>query len=180
VNPLTDLSSSIRGWSEIVAGKADAVRHFRLRGSGPVIAFAWLLVAILLSVAVQSAAIGVMPSGPQLLLGLFGQAVTVAVLGVATAQTLHFLKLDVPLNTLFIPMVYALAYMFVVSVPLTLLGQATGLLAIIAVGVLIFRGAVVLGGMRLGVSIAFAIVCVIVLVVVPNALYILFLQIPSP
>lgn len=180
MNPLADLTNSIRGWGEVVAGKPGAIANFRLRGSGPVIAFGWLLVAILLSVAVQSAAIGVMPSTPQLLLGLFGQAVTVAVLGVATAQTLHFLKLDVPLNTLFIPMVYALAYMFVVSVPLTLFGQVTGLLAIIGVAVLISRGAVVLAGMRTGVSIAFAIVCVIVLVVVPNALYILFLQIPSP
>ena len=47
-------------------------------------------------------------------------------------------------------------------------------------GVLIWRAGAVLASMRTGVAVAFALLCLMVLVVVPNALYIVFLQIPSP
>ena len=173
MNPLADLVGSVRGWREIVAGKDSAARHFRLSGTGPLVAYGWLLVAILLSVAAQSAALDRVPSPVQLLLGLAGQAVTVAALALVMAQTLHFIKVDLPLNALLIPVIYALAYMFVVSVPLTLVGPALGVLAVLAVGFGIFKAARVLGKVAFSTSVAFAMLCVIVLVVVPNALYML-------
>lgn len=180
MNPVADLSESFRGWAEIVAGRDDAARRFRLTGSGPLVAYGWLLVAVLLSVAAQSVAVDRVPSIVQLLLGLVGQAITLGVLALVMAKTLHFIKLQVPLNRLLIPVVYALAYMFVVSVPLTLLGPYTGILAVLAVGYLIFAGARRLAGMGLSTAIAFAVLCVIVLVVVPNALYILLAEVPTP
>ena len=60
------------------------------------------------------------------------------------------------------------------------LPTGTGLWMLLALGVLIWRAGMVLAGMRMGVAIAFALLCLMVLVVVPNALYIVFLQIPSP
>ena len=180
MNPVAELSDSFRGWVEIVAGKPEAGRYFHLRGSGPLIAYGWLLVAVLLSVAAQSAAFGAVPSPTQLLLGLAGQALTVALLALVMAQTLHFIKLQLPLNALLIPIVYALSYMFVLSVPLTLLGPFIGFLAVLAVGFLIYKLARVAAEMALSTAIAFAVLCVIVLVVVPNALYILTAAVPTP
>ena len=175
---LTDLSSSLRGWAEILAGKADAGRNFRLDYPGLVIAIGWFVAAVLLSVAAQSMVIGI-PSLNSFFLGLVAQAVTVGALGFVMAQTLKFLKLDVPLNRLLVPTLYALAYMFLFAIPLTLISPSAGLIAVLAVGFLIFRAAGQLAGMPTGLAVAFALLCVIVLVVVPNALYILFLQIPS-
>ena len=180
MNPVAELSQSFRGWAELVAGKPEAGRYFHLSGTGPLIAYGWLLVAVLLSVAAQSALFGGVPSPMQLLLGLAGQAITVGLLALVMAQTLHFIKLQLPLNALLIPTVYALAYMFVVSAPLTLLGPYIGGLAIIAVGFLIYRAARVVAEMGLSTAIAFALLCVIVLVVVPNALYILSAAVPTP
>ena len=180
MNPVAELSDSFRGWAEIIGGRPEAGRYFRLTGTGPLIAYGWLLVAVLLSVAAQSAAFGGVPSPAQLLLGLVGQAVTVGLLAVVMAQTLHFIKVQIPLNVLLIPIVYALGYMFVVSVPLTLLGPYVGGLAVLAVGFLIYKLARVAAEMALGTAIAFAVLCVIVLVVVPNALYILTAAVPTP
>jgi hypothetical protein len=180
VNPIAELSDSFRGWAEILRGKAEAGRYFQLRGTGPLVAYGWLLVAVLLSVAAQSAAVGGVPSLVQLLLGLVGQAITVGLLALVMAQTLHFIKLQIPLNVLLIPIVYALSYMFVVSVPLTLLGPYLGALAVLAVGFLIYKLVRVAAGMAPSTAIAFAVLCVIVLVVVPNALYILSAAVPTP
>ena len=157
-----------------------AGRNFRLNGTGPIIAYGWLLVAVLLWVAAQSAAADRGPNPIELLLGLAAQAVTVAALALVMAQTLHFIELQIPLNVLLIPIVYALAYMFVVSVPLALLGPSVVIVAMLGVGYLIYCAARVLAGMRLSTAIAFAVLCVIVLVVVPNALYILLADVPTP
>ena len=115
MNPQADLTASFRGWSEILAGKPGAREHFRTDAGGVVIASITLLIAILLSVAAQSAVVGI-PTLAQLVFGL---------------------------------------------------------------GYLIYRAARQLAAMTLGVSIAFAGLCVIVLVVVPNALYMLLSLLPS-
>ena len=179
MNPFAELRQSFRGWAEILAAKADAEKNFRPDFTGLLIALGWFIVAVLLSVAGQSAAIG-MPSTIQIGFGLFAQAITLALLGIVMAQTLRFLKLEVPLNVLLVPVVYALAYMFVIAIPLALIGPNAALLAVLAVAYLIFCAGRTLARMKPGVAIAFALLCLIVLVVVPNALYIVLLQIPSP
>ena len=113
-------------------------------------------------------------------IGIFIQAGTVAALAVATAMTLRFLKLDIPMTALFVPMAYFMALIQVMAIPLVLLGPNTQLIAVFILGLLIWRAGLVIAGMRNGVAIAFALLCLMVLVVVPNALYMLFLAIPSP
>jgi hypothetical protein len=178
VNPVADLSNSIRGWADIVTGRPGAIDKFRLGGSGLAVAFGWLVVAVLLSAAAQSAAAGV-PSLGVLLLGLAGQAITIGILALVMLQTLRLIHLKLPLNVLFVPLLYALSYMFVVAVPLGLFGPLAGGLVIVAVGFLIYRAARVLAGMGIMLSMAFAVLCIVVLVIVPNALYMLFSEIPS-
>jgi hypothetical protein len=179
VSPIADLSQAWRGLALTVAGKREAAGQFNATRGGLVVALGWLLLALLLSAAAQSMAVG-MPSVMQLTIGIFIQAVTVTVLAVATAQSLHFLKLGIPMTVLFVPMVYFMALIQVMAIPLVLLGPNTQLIAVFILGLLIWRAGIVIAGMRNGVAIAFALLCLMVLVVVPNALYILFLQIPSP
>ena len=179
MNPVTDLTQAWRGLALTVAGRPEAAGHFNPTLSGLVIALGWFLLALILSAAAQSMAIG-MPSVLELGTGIFIQAVTVAVLAVATAQSLHFLKLGISMTALFVPMIYFMALIQVLAIPLVLLGPNTQLIAVFVLGLLIWRAGAVIAGMRNGVAIAFALLCLMVLVVVPNALYIVFLQIPSP
>jgi hypothetical protein len=179
VNPVTDLTQAWRGLALTIVGKPEAAGHFNPTTGGLAVALGWFLLALILSAAAQSMAIG-MPSVQQVGIGIFIQAVTVAVLAVATAMTLRFLKLDVPMTALFVPMVYFMALIQVMAIPLVLLGPNTQLIAVFILGLLIWRAGLVIAGMRNGVAIAFALLCLMVLVVAPNALYIVFLQIPSP
>jgi hypothetical protein len=179
VNPVNDLSQAWQGWAQIVAGRSHADRNFTPTLGGLAVAIFWFLVAVLLSTAAQSVAVG-MPALEQVLFGLFGQALTLALLALAISQSLHFLKIQLPLTALLVPIVYGMALMFILAIPLTLAGPNVALIAVFGLAILIYRAGRVLADMRNGVAIAFALLCLMVLVVVPNALYIVFLQIPSP
>ena len=96
MNPLAELTASFTGWAAIIAGRPDAASHFRTDAAGVAFAAMTFLVAVLLSVAAQSAAVG-MPSAGQLLFGLIAQGLTTVLLGLAMAWALKFLRLDVPL-----------------------------------------------------------------------------------
>ena len=178
MNPLADLTNSFRGWREIIAGKPAALDNFRIGSSGLAVAAATLAIAILLSVATQSAATG-LPSLSQLIFGLLAQAITVALLGLVMRQMLRQLRVALGLNTLLIPTLYALAYVFVLAIPLTLIGPNAALIAMLGLGILIYRLVRVAADVKPALSVAFATLCVIVLVVVPNALYMLLLLLPS-
>jgi hypothetical protein len=121
-----------------------------------------------------------LPSFLQLAFGLFVQAVTLGMLWLVTSQTLGYLKLEARVVTLLVPIVYAMAYMFIAAIPLALVGPAVSLIAVLAVAVGIFFAGRTLAGMAAGVATAFAALCLIVLVAVPNALYMLFLLTPTP
>ena len=178
MTPLADLSGALRGWSEIIAGKPDAIEHFRTDTAGIAMAVVTLVVAALLSVAAQSAGVG-LPGLVQLLFGLVALAITIAIFAIAMSRALKFLHAEVPVATLLVPSLYALAFAFVLAIPLLLIGPNAGLVIIVALGLLIWRLGVVAGRMNPTVSIVFSAVCVIVLVVVPYALYMLLLLIPS-
>jgi len=179
VNPVADVTRAWNGLAAIAAGRAEAHDHFSPTLGGLAIAVAWLLLSLLLGAAAQSVAVG-MPRLDQVLFGLAIQAVTVAALFWATSLSLHFLKLHVPSFTVFVPIVYVLALMQVLAIPLLLLGPNAQVLAVVAAAAMIGRVGKVLAAMSTGTSIAFAFLSLMVLVLVPVALYMLFLQISSP
>jgi hypothetical protein len=162
-----------------VAGKREAVTQFNPTAAGLAVALGWFLLALILSAAAQSVAVG-MPSALQVGVGILIQGITVAVVALVTWQTLAFLKLGVSTNALLVPLVYFMALIQVFAIPLVLLGPNTQLIAVFVLGLLIWRAGMIHANMRNSVAIAFALLCLMVLVVVPNALYMLFLAIPSP
>ena len=178
VNPLADFSAALRGWGDILTGKPGAGQYFRTTTAGLAVAIITFALAVMLAVAAQSMVVGVPPvSG--LLTGLAAQAITVALLGVAIRQSLRYLHIDVALNVLLVPIVYAMAYAFILAVPLNLIGPDAGLLAILGLGFMIFRAAQMLADMKPGLAAALAGLCVLVLVAVPNALYMLLVLLPT-
>jgi len=177
MNPLGDLTRSFAGWTAIIAGRPEAREEFRTDNAGFAIAAITLALAILLSLAVQSAAAG-MPTLFQLLFAIVAQALTMTLLVIGVVGLLRFLRVEVAPNTLLVPILYALAYAFVIGIPLTLLGPLALLVPLALIG-LIWRAAVVVGEMSATVALAVALLCVIVLVVVPYALYMLLFLVPS-
>ena len=177
MNPLGDLTRSFAGWSAIIAGKPEAKNEFRTDSAGFIAAAVTLAIAILLAMAVQSAGAG-MPTLFQLLFAIVAQALTMILLVVGVIRLLGFLQVETAPNILLVPVLYALAYAFVVGIPLTLLGPLA-LLVPLGLALLIWRAAMVIGAMSAMPALAVALLCVIVLVVVPNALYMLLLLVPS-
>lgn len=177
MTPLGDLNRSFAGWNAIIAGRPEARDDFRADRAGFATAAVTLAIAILLSLAVQSAGAG-MPTLFQLLFSVVAQALTMTLLVVGVTRLLRVLKTDIEPNSLLVPILYLLAYAFVVGILLTSLGPL-GLLVPLALVGLIWRAGMVLGGMNATAALAVALLCVIVLVVVPNALYMLLLLIPS-
>jgi len=176
VNPLGDLSGAIAGWTDVVAGKPEAKTSFRTDSSGLMAAVVTVIVAALLAAAVQSAASGV-PSLLQALLGLLAWAVMIGFVAYTMSRALRSLAPDVTPNALLVPILYAFAFVIVLSIPLDLFNAT--LIALLVLALMIWRAAQVLGGMTTGVSLAFAALCLIVLVVVSIALYMLLSFIPS-
>jgi hypothetical protein len=179
VNPVTDLTRAWQGLAMTVAGDPKAADQFNSTWPGLAIALGWFLLALVLSAAAQSVVLG-MPSPLQMATGLFIQGMAVGVLAFVTVQSLRFLALEIKTITLLVPVVYFMALVQVLAIPLTLLGPNAQIVAVVGLALLIWRAGITLGGMRSGIAIAYALLCVMVLVVVPNALYMLFLASPSP
>ena len=177
MNAFGELTASFAGWSEIIAGKAQADRHFVPTRRGLMVAVLWFVVAMLLASAVQSA--GAFPSPARVLSGLIAELVTLALVGVAIQQGLRRLQVAAPTERLLVPVTYVLAYMFVVSIPLLLIGTGPALLALVLAAAMIGRAAQVLCGLKPMQALALAGVCLLVLVIVPYALYILLSLIPT-
>jgi hypothetical protein len=179
VNLAADLTQAWRGLGLTVAGKREAAACFAPTIAGFFVALGWLVLALLLVAAAQSAAVG-LPDPMQLVAGFGIQGVTVAALAIATSSSIRFLRLEVRPLQLLVPIVWFMALMQVLAIPLVLLGPNVQVIAVLILALLIWRAGLVLGAMRTGVALAFALLCLMVLVVVPNALYMLLLVIPSP
>ena len=177
MNAFGELTASFTGWSEIIAGKAGADRHFVLTRRGLVVAVLWFVVAMLLASAVQSA--GAFPSLMRVVFGLIAELVTLGLVGLALAQSFRRMHAAVPTERLLVPVTYALAYMFVVSIPLLLIGAGLARLAGVLVAAMIARVAQVLGRLKPLSALGVGGVCLLVLVIVPYALYMLLSLFPT-
>ena len=176
MNP--DLGNSIRGWSAIVAGRGDTAAHFRVDRGGILIALGWLLIGMLLSIAVQAAIFG-LPNIIAVVFSLVGEAITLGLLWLVLSALFRFLGISVLPIVLFVPILYLLAYVFLLSALLQLISQAFGLILMLCVAALIFRAAQVVCGLKPVGALAVAGAAFIVLVVVPNALYMVLVFLPS-
>jgi hypothetical protein len=179
MSPIADLVGAWRGLVLIMSGDADAGKAFNASWPGLAIALGWLVLADLLGAAVQSMGTG-LPRLDQLVAGLLIQAITVAALLWASVIALHFVKSATPALLMFVVIVYLMALAQLIAIPLGVFGPNAQVIAILALVLLIWRSAMVVVPMIAAVAAAFGLLCLLVLVLVPSALYILFLQIPAP
>jgi hypothetical protein len=173
MTPINELWGAVVGWYELLSARPEAARHFNLtrRGLGIALGFYLLMVVVTLATqalmgqlaglsdVVMSAAVNVLP--------LLGVALVILI-------TIALLRLNLSFTALAVPAIYAMTFMGLVQLPLSLWTGglfSTAILALLAY--MFYRDGRQVGKMSIGVSIAFAALSIIALVALPAGLYML-------
>ncbi|MCW5722603.1 MAG: hypothetical protein KIS86_15810 [Devosia sp.] len=175
------LSEAAQGWLLLVRGDASWRHRFALTSSGLVTAL--VLFVLFAVVSIAFAAIGVnLPTLEGMVAGLFVQGLSILALLIAIVGTRRAVPTEAPLLALVVPGLYALVFYLVLGTILSLLG-GLALLALWAIlGFALHRLGRMAGQWSLGVSIAFAVLTMALLVGMPMTLYMLTgpVAVPAP
>jgi hypothetical protein len=174
VNALTEFRDASIGWLDLIAGRAGALDRFNLTSDGLTNAAGAYFVLALLNMVVQVALLG-FPGWLQIALAILINALPLfAMWGVVWASA-RFLNLSS--IRLLVPNTYAMAFILLIGLPLTLFDQAMFTNALIgALGFMLYRSARVAGGLNIGLAVSLALVTLLALVAMPVALYMLTAQ----
>lgn len=173
------LSHAWRGWSLLLRADSGWREHFSLTPPGLATALLVFLLVAFLSVAFASMGVG-MPSLLGIVSALVVQGLSVFSLWLAVHLTRRFLGAQVPLTTVLVPGIYALVGYVVAGTLLSLIGGPALLVVWLALGYLLYRLARTAAGWTRGVSVAFAVLTVALLVGMPVSLYMLLNPAASP
>jgi len=173
------LRDATRGWSAIVAGRGNWRDFFSLTAPGLVTAlFIYFFIAFL-AIAIGSIENG-MPAIVGVLIELAVQGLSVLALLVAVLLTRAALKSQAEIIAFMVPGIYALVFYLVAGTILAAIGLIMLTLAFAGLGYLLFRLARMAGGWTIGVSVAFAVFTIVLLVGMPMTLYMLSSPAASP
>ena len=166
------LSKAAAGWLMIVRGEAGWREHFTLSAAG--LATALLIFALLafLAVALASMSIG-MPSLIGVLIAMLVLALPVIALVATLVGTRAMLKSDEPMLPVLVPGIYAITAFLLVEGILAMVGGPVVMLAWLGQAYLMYRLARSATAWNVGISAAFAVLSVVVLVVLRLGLYML-------
>jgi hypothetical protein len=160
------------GWRAIIRGDAAWRGHFDISRRGLLVAILFNLVLVLIGLAITTAVLGI-PSFGQFVLAFLLGAVPLLGLALATIWTYWLLRAKTPLLDFLIPEIYAFSVVLLIGTVGSLAGSEIKLLMLGALAYIVVRAAQVIGGFRLPVSIAFAVLTIVVLVALPRSLYML-------
>ena len=166
------LARAWRGWALLLRGDPRWSEHFALTAPGLATALFLFLFFAFLFIAFASMGIG-MPSMAGIASALLVQGLSILALLLAIHLTKRFLRSEAALTTLLVPGIYALIGYLVAGTVMSLIGPL-GLLPVwLALGFLLYRLARVAAGWSAGVSVAFAVLTITLLVGMPMSLYML-------
>ncbi|WP_127751992.1 hypothetical protein [Devosia sp. 1566] len=173
------LTRAWRGWMLLLRGDPAWSQHFTLTNPGLAAALSIFLFFAFLSVAFASMGVG-MPSMMGIASALVVQALSILALLLAIQITKRVLASPAPLRTLLVPGIYALVAYLVAGTVVSLIGGPALLLVWLALGYLLYRLGRVAAGWSRGVSVAFAVLTIALLVGMPVSLYMLLNPAASP
>lgn len=184
MRPFAELRDAFIGWLDLIGRRHDAAEsRFDVSPNGLVTMLLWYFGAVILTSVIQSlVSFGALPGVSDLAAALALNAVpmlTIAMAIFATARTLHP---AVGFAGLFVPAGYALVLLLVIGLPLSFfVGSALAPALQGLLGYMLFRLARDLGKFSIGISVAFAILTVVLLVAIPIGLYMLLVpELPTP
>ncbi len=174
MNAFAELRLAAIGWLDLIANRPGATEHFNASRVGLVNATGMYLAFVLLNLLVQSALAGTV-SWEQLLLGLILNGLPLFGFWLVVAATSRLLS--VPRLGLMVPGTYAMGFVLLIGLPLSLLGDMNFSYALLgALGYMLYRAGRVIGALSIGTSIAFALLSIVALVAMPIGLYMLTTQ----
>jgi len=168
---LRALRGAVLGWRAILAGREEWRTQFSLTGPGLATA---LVLYFLLAFLIFLAGAGAAALHPvNVVMGLFVFGLYVAALAISAFATRAILRWQGAVLDLLVPGTYAMMLFLLLGALLAPLGPSSLALALAAIAFLVFRLGQVAGGWSVGISAAFAVLTVVLLVALPMTLYML-------
>ncbi|MHB1110234.1 MAG: hypothetical protein ACYCZU_07965 [Devosia sp.] len=173
MNALEELKQAAIGWLDIIANRPGGAERFNRSGCGLANAVGFYFAMVLFTILVQGVSIS-FPSYDQIFLGAVVNGLPLLGVALVIFATVRLLRLGIVTNALLVPAVYALAFLLLIGLPLSLFfGNMFANAMLGALGYMLYRAARDIAKLSIGVSIAFAVLAIAVLVAPPIGLYML-------
>ena len=166
------LNEAILGWVKIVRGQAGWAHHFSLTMPGLVSTLVLFAIFAFLVVIIASFSVGV-PTLSGFISVMLAQFLSVVALVLGLKATQLAVPSEAPLPQILVPGIYALIFYLVVGTLFALIGGPLLILLWLALAFLLYRLGRVATGWTMGVSVAFAVLTLVLLVGLPLTLYML-------
>ncbi|HTN61490.1 MAG TPA: hypothetical protein VL147_08005 [Devosia sp.] len=173
------LQAAFLGWVDIVRQRAGWEARFDVSLSGLSKALVIFFLFAFIAIAIGSLQ-GGMPSPAGLVANLMVQALGVLALLIGIAVTKVAVKSDVPVLRVLVPGVYGLVFYLVAGSILAAISVETMTIVLLGLIFLLYSLGRMAGGWTLGVSLAFGVLSVVLLVGMPLTLYMLGTPSGSP
>jgi len=183
VTALTEIRNAVIGWLDLLGGRPDAAARFNGTRSGLFTMLGVYLLLVVITRTIQVVALFGQPPGlADLLVTLVVNSLPLLGIYLVILGTVRFLQPQVTLLELMVPAGYALSLVLAIGLPLTLFAGNIFSAAMQGVmGYMLYRLARGIGKFPIGISAAFAILTVMLLVAIPMALYMLVQpDLPTP
>jgi hypothetical protein len=173
MNIVAELKGAAIGWLDIIANRPGGPERFNRSGLGLANAVGFYFLMVLFTILVQGVSTS-FPAYDEIFLALIVNALPLLGIALVIFATVHVLRLQIPINALLVPASYALAFVLLIGLPLSLFfGNIFANAMMGALGYMLYRAARDIAKLGIGVSIAFAVLSVAVLVALPIGLYML-------
>ncbi|MDP1732366.1 MAG: hypothetical protein Q8L54_14570 [Devosia sp.] len=180
MNALEDIKQAAIGWLDLIASRPGGAERFNRSGRGLANAVIFYFLMVLFTIIVQGVSVS-FPTYERIFVGLLVNALPLAGVALVVLATVRLLRVQVPVTALMVPAVYALAFLLLIGLPLSLFfGNlfANALMGIL--GYMLYRAARDIAKLGIGTSIAFAVLAIAVLVALPIGIYMVtMLAIPA-
>lgn len=172
MNAVEEIQEAMLGWRDIAQRRPGWQARFRPTPEGLRAAVVFYALAVVLNVAMQML-LARQFTVPQVIVNLLLNFAPLAGLLIGVWGSLVALRRLPALLDVLVPATWALGFLLIVGLPLTLLPLPTGPLLLLALAYLYYLLVRTACGFSAGLAIAFAAVCLVLLVAVPSSLYML-------
>jgi len=170
LNPFSELGNAAIGWLDLIAARDGAASRFGTTGRAVANAIGFFFVTVVTCLLLQALVFG----GDWLSLWIAIALAALPLLGALTVTWISATVLSMPAQPMLASVAYALAFAWPLRLATLLLMRTDiGLALLGALGFLFYRAARVIGAQPRATALAYAIVAVIALVLMPFALYML-------
>lgn len=173
------LKEALAGWIAMIRGEADWIRHFAISAAGLTTSLVLFLFFALLSIALATADVGI-PSFFGLVIALLVQSLSIVALLLGIHVTKRMVPSDGRMMDLLVPGIYALIAYLIVGTVLSLIAGPVLILLWVGLAFLLFQLGWRAGGWNIGVSAAFAVLTMVLLVGMPVTLYMVLGPLAAP